>query len=538
MDTSLISVKQLRARIEGPDEIAVIDVREQGVFYHGHLYSACCIPLSQLEILIGRLVPRQTTPIVVHDGGGDSRLARIAMDRLGRMRYTHVSILEGGIVAWKDAGHELFSGVNVPSKAFGEMVEQACRTPHISAQELHQRLETKDNIVVLDSRPYGEYTKTSIPTGINVPGAELVHRVFDLVKDPATTVVVNCAGRTRSIIGAQSLINAGLENPVMALKDGTMGWFLAGFEPDHGKTQIGDKPAKNGLVQAQQAAADVAARFDVKTVDHDQVLEWQHQTKERTLFLLDVRTEEEYLRGHFPGAQWAPGGQLVQATDEYMAVHNARVVLIDDISVRAIMTASWLQQMGWREVYVLENGLSDLDLESGPYRGGNRISAVNQFVSAEQLHKTLDSKEPVVVLDLSSSKFYREKHIPGAFWGVRSRLESSFSKLPETDVLVLTAENVELAQLAAMDLQQLEKDLSIFVLEGGFQAWEEAGYPLASGLERPICDADDVWYKPYELDHTEDISQHMQDYLDWEVDLVGQLKRDGVRPFDIVSPGS
>jgi hypothetical protein len=31
---------------------------------------------------------------------------------------------------------------------------------------------------------------------------------------------VNCAGRTRSIIGTQSLINAGVPNPVTALRNG------------------------------------------------------------------------------------------------------------------------------------------------------------------------------------------------------------------------------------------------------------------------------------------------------------------------------
>ena len=177
------------------------------------------------------------------------------------------------------------------------------------------------------------------------------------------------------------------------------------------------------------------------------------------------------------------------------------------------------------------------ELESGPFKSSNRISAINQFVSVEQLRESLDSEESVVVLDLSSSRLYREQHIPGAFWGVRSRLENSLSQLPASDVLVLTANNVELAQLAAMDIKQLQPDLSVFVLDGGLKAWEDAGYPMASGLERPICEADDVWYKPYELDHTNDISQHMQDYLDWEVDLIDQIKRDGIRPFNIVSSG-
>lgn len=535
MTTSSISVQQLREQIHGTDEIAIIDVREQGVFYHGHLYSACCVPLSQLELVIGALIPRLTTSIVVHDEGGDSHLATLAADRLSKMQYSNVALLEGGVAAWRDAGHEIFTGVNVPSKAFGEVLEQTCHTPHITATELHQRIQDEEDIVVLDSRPFGEFTKTSIPTGVNVPGAELVYRVFDLVKDPSTTVVVNCAGRTRSILGAQSLINAGLKNPVMALKDGTMGWFLAGFQPKHGETQVAGAPSDNGLEQAQRAASEVAARFNVKTIEQEKLTEWQHQTKERTLYLLDVRTEQEYLDSHFPGARSAPGGQLVQATDEYIAVHNARVVLFDNVKVRAIMTASWLQQMGWSEVFVFEGLYEKTFSETGPYRSSHRISAINQVVSAEQLRDSLDRNESVAVLDLSSSKVYREKHVPGAYWGVRSRLESSIGQLPQADILVLSADNVELIQLAAMEVAQLLPNASVFVLDGGYSSWEAAGYPVASGLEHPICEADDVWYKPYELDHTADISQHMQEYLDWEVELIDQLKRDGVRPFSIVT---
>ena len=41
------------------------------------------------------------------------------------------------------------------------------------------------------------------------------------------------------------------------------------------------------------------------------------------------------------------------------------MVLIDDTGVRAIMTASWLIQMGWEEVYVLEGRLDNTNLEIG-----------------------------------------------------------------------------------------------------------------------------------------------------------------------------
>ncbi|HEY7845513.1 MAG TPA: thiosulfate sulfurtransferase, partial [Bradyrhizobium sp.] len=59
-----------------------------------------------------------------------------------------------------------------------------------------------------------------------------------------------------------------------------------------------------------------------------------------------------------------PGGQLVQEIDMAAPVRGARILLTDDRSVRADMTASWLAQMAW-EVYVLDGGY-DGPLEAGP----------------------------------------------------------------------------------------------------------------------------------------------------------------------------
>ena len=110
------------------------------------------------------------------------------------------------------------------------------------------------DMVVVDSRPFDEFQRVSIPSATNVPGAELVLRIHDIAPSPDTLVVVNCAGRTRSIIGAQSLINAGLPNKVVALRNGTMGWTLAGLMPDSGKTRRFTEPSSGGLAWAKSAA--------------------------------------------------------------------------------------------------------------------------------------------------------------------------------------------------------------------------------------------------------------------------------------------
>ena len=119
-------------------------------------------------------MPRLTTPIVVYDDG--EGLAEAALPRLAALGYTNVSLLERGLSGWRSAGGEIFRDVNVPSKAFGELVEAQRHTPSLSASEVHALLESGANMVVLDARRREEYETMSIPSAISVPGAELILR--------------------------------------------------------------------------------------------------------------------------------------------------------------------------------------------------------------------------------------------------------------------------------------------------------------------------------------------------------------------------
>jgi rhodanese-related sulfurtransferase len=535
-ETKRIAAQALQQRLGGTGEIALLDVREQGVHLKGHPFFASSAPLSRLELLIGDLVPRRTTPIVVFDDGVEG-LAETAAERLARFGYSDVAILVRGLVGWHEAGFEVFSGINVPSKAFGEFVEHHYETPRIPAAELKSLKDSGTNLVILDSRPFEEYRRMNIPDGIDAPGAELAFRVHELAPDPTTLVVVNCAGRTRSIIGAQSLINAGIPNKVVALKDGTMGWELAGFHCEHGATRKAPVPSRGGGKKARAAAAAVARRFGVKTVPRAQAQKWLLD-RARTTYLLDVRSPEEYAAGHIAGARHAPGGQLVQSTDEYCAVRNARLVLADPERVRAVMTASWLIQMNWRDVYVLEpegyDGFSGWPLARGSQRGApsaiaGGLKPVRKMTPA-QWYERMRGQSDCAAIDLASSLRHRDKHVPHAWWAVRARLAEAKKFVFNPKALLLTSEDGLLAQLAVPDAAALWPNAEIVVLDGGNTAWFAAGLPVEKGLDRATTANDDVWYKPY--DHPGDVlKQHMQDYLDWEVALVEQIKRDPTIKF-------
>ena len=503
----MISATELQRRLAGHGEAALLDVREQGVHYRGHPFYASSAPLSRLELLIADLVPRRTAPIVVFDGG--EGLATKAAARLAALGYGVVEILEDGCAGWRAAGGELFSGINVPSKAFGEFVEHRYETPRIEAKELRALQTTGAKMVVLDSRPYEEYQRMCIPGGIDAPGAELAYRVHDLAADPDTLVVVNCAGRTRSIIGCQSLRNAGIANRVVALKDGTMGWELAGYGCERDASRHAPAPSAEGRAKAQAAADGVAQRYGIKFADAGLVHRWL-QDERRTTYLLDVRAREEFEQAHIVGSRHAPGGQLVQATDEYMAVRHARVVLVDPQRVRAIMTASWLGQMGWHDVYVLPS-FAGFALETGPRK--QAAFGLPPWPTTREAQGT--------VLDFSTSLRFHHRHIPGAWWVVRSRLDEARRAVGEQNMLTLTSEDGVLAQLAAPEVQALWPQATVLVLQSGNAAWPG---PWEQGHERTTTTRDDVWYKPY--DHEAGFEQHARDYLAWEVALIEQIKRD------------
>lgn len=530
ISTPEVTPGALKAMIRDGGELAILDVREEGVFAREHLLFAASLPMSHLEMRADALVPRRTTRVVIVDEDG-GQLAQRAAYRLFDFGYKNIAVLAGGVRGWQKAGFELFSGVFVPSKAFGEIVEHECDTPRMEPAEVKERIDRGEDIVILDSRPMDEFRRMSIPGGIDCPGAELVHRAFDMVKSPETLVVVNCAGRTRSIIGAQSLINAGLPNKVVALKNGTMGWHLAGLKLDHGKTQHAPAPGAEGLKRAQDAAAQVARRFGVSRIDHATLARYRAEAPVRSLYLLDVRTPAEYEAGHLPGARSAPGGQLVQSTDLYVGTRNARLVLVDSEAVRAVMTASWLIQLGWTEVHVLDKALDDQTLEKGP----ERINVLGKLpptatISVDELHRMLDR---VSVVDLDTSLKYRAGHIHDAWFAIRARLSDSISKLPADRPVVLTSPDGMLARFAAGDLAGKTAH-EIQVLEGGTEAWCIAGYKLQVGDEQWADQPEDVWYKPY--DNRSGQEDKMREYLTWEVGLVAQVERDGDARFKVMKP--
>jgi rhodanese-related sulfurtransferase len=358
MNISSVTPSEVRTALLLRQEIALLDVRHEAQFATGHPLFAANMAAGRIALEAAVRLPRKDVPIVLYDDG--EGLVAVAAERLAALGYSNIRQLAGGLQGWKQAGHEVFEDVNSYAKAFGELVEHRRHTPSLAAEEVGALIAEGANIQILDVRRFDEYATMNIPGSMSVPGAELVLRAGRAAPDPETTIIVNCAGRTRSIIGTQSLINAGVSNKVRALRNGTIGWTLAKQSLDHGSSKRGEIGAIEG---GEANARDVAYRAGVRHIGADEMLALQAQT-DRTLYRFDVRSEEEYMAGHLAGFRHYAGGQLVQEIDMAAPVRGARIVLTDDRRVRANMTASWLAQMGW-EVYVLEGGY-DGKLEIGP----------------------------------------------------------------------------------------------------------------------------------------------------------------------------
>lgn len=529
----VIDAATLKAALQDGQEIALLDVREAGVFAHGHLLLAASAPLWRLELLIDRLVPRRDTRIVLTDGGDNrDQLAHDAAAKLVRLGWRNVAVLEGGVGGWVAAGNQRFTGSNVPSKAFGEVIEHRKHTPWIDAQALQQRIERGDDIVVVDSRTTEEFADFSLPFAHSVPGAELVYRIGELAPRPETLVVVNCAGRTRSIVGAQTLIDAGIPNPVVSLKDGTMAWLLEGRTLAHGRVTPLPEPSPETLRDARERAERVAKAAGVRRIDATTLADFVASEDHRSVYRFDIRTRAEYEGGHLPDWRWAPGGQLVQATDEYVGTRHARIVLADFDGVRALTTAAWIAQLGGHEVFVFTPE-ANAELVTGPEPIRVLSSrAPARTVSAQQAREQLEAQR-ARLFDVERRAPYQKRHAAGAWFAVPDQLEALVADLRKEQTILLTSSDGVLARIVAAELAA-RTGRDVRAITGGTQAWIAAGLPTDSGAARVLTGDDDYWFSPYHQPTQVQRDAGFREYLEWEVGLVAQLEREGDVGFRLV----
>lgn len=516
-----ISPKTLQCwLLEDGSEVAVLDVREAGQFGVAHLLFGVPLPYSVFELELERLVPNRTVRLVVYDDGLSGVAERSAL-RATALGYEQVYVLEGGTEGWTRAGYELFAGVNVPSKVFGELVEEAQHTPSIKAEDLNEMLARDEPVLVLDGRPFHEYQKMNIPGSICCPNGELAYRVSAIVKDDKTPIVVNCAGRTRSIIGAQTLRELGIvRNPIFALENGTQGWALAGLKLEHGSARR--YPAALPVADSDErvaAAAKLARDNGVRTLEIDEARSWLEDS-ERTTYLLDIRTPEEFENGSIMGASNAPGGQLVQATDHWLAVQGSRVLLLDFDGVRAPVVAQWLRRLGWDAHTVRVPATTKVaEHENEPRTTRLVLTELPDPVTAETLESWRRDGQCLIV-DVRPSMEFRRGHIPGSIWSIRPRIEEDIPT--DAQRVVLVGDEIPIIQLAMSELKSRQQT-AFYYLEGGYKGWVSEGRATSASPEVP-SDEQAIDYLFFVHDRHDGNLESARQYLAWEQGLISQLE--------------
>lgn len=524
---SAIGSRELRNQLDSDAQIGVIDVREPQDFVDGHIPESTPVPRRKLEFSLPKVVPNREAVVVLCDDMGER--APLDAEWLSFLGYEDVRYLAGGMDAWVDEGLEIIeaidtvpaTGSNVPSKDFGEKIQALEDIPQLTPEELDERLRTDgEDILVTDVRTPTEHSSATIPGSINVEGVDLARYIDILREDPDQPVVVHCAGRTRSIIGTATLRRLGFTN-VYELENGTMGWKLAGYELEEGAERHVTEMDKNDeyAEEIRDSAFDLLDEHDIPRLSHEEFRAVQTD-KDETVYAIDVRTSDEYEAGHVPGTISIPGGQAIQTADEHIAVRNGTIVLISDQHVRASIVAFWFAEMGFPNVTILDEGVTGWmengrELVEGPDRnepvGMDAVRGIVEMIDPTTL-STLDA----TVIDIDYSENYSHQHVPGAKWVSRYDLERTIegNRTFVDGPLVLTCQHGEYAMYAAAAIEhELDHD-EVYALDGGVEAWTNAGLSTESGTREMRFTPRDVVEAPYEQGRNA-----MRSYLEWEEEL-------------------
>ena len=517
-----ITPETVRSWISDKEEVAFIDVREIGQHTNGHPFFSISIPYSLFEFNIKILVPnKQTRVILIDNNNGISDLVYNIAHQMG---YSNISIIEGGVEEWVSAGYKLFDGINVPSKSFGELIEKYFHTPSITAKELAQKQKNNENYIVIDGRPFLEYNKMSIPKSICCPNAELFYRVSSHIKDMNTEIIINCAGRTRSIIGAQTLINFGIKNKVKALENGTQGWFLSELSLEHNKNKYLEVlPNDLEIQQLQNKVLKLTNDLNIDLINLKKAQELIIDKKKST-FIFDVTTSKTI--SITPGIIMnVPGGQLIQATDKYIGVWKATVILVDDGDlIRAGTTSFWLKKMGY-EVYILKEGLLKAQTLKFTKEIDHKLIDLD-FINLEDLVKI----KKQILYDIRSSKDFCKMRIKNSIWLNRAHLYRE--KIKTDDPIIIITDNLEKASLIVKDLKQKDKGAIIKVYK--WNQNEITSYPSVIDVTiETLSEQNNIDFNFHTHMRHDGNKEHAKQYLEWEINLVSKMDKQELSFFKL-----
>jgi len=521
-----LEAAEYERRRAGARPPVLLDVRERGEFALGQIPGATPLARGLIELRLPRVVPDRAWPLVLYCE--DGRRSALAATTVVAMGYGDVGVLAGGLAAWRASGRPVIEGWGVPGKAYGERVA-AAGVPQVTAEELAARRAGGEPVTVVDVRTEEEFLRGHVPGAYHVPGGQLVREVPALLDRPDAPVVVSCAGRTRGILGAALLREAGLPN-VQALLNGAMGWRLAGYELEEGPGR--GRPAVAPETHAEWTAEATARLIRDEGIRFIAPGDFLGSLARAPRYVVDVRLPEEYRAGHLPGAISLPAGQLALHYENWLAVPSLPVVVVADDAVRPVWAAALLQRLGFGDVRVLEGGIPAVAAAGEALEAGDGQPEVFGLEAARRqvagvapraLAEALRAGR-VAALDVRGSGEFGVGHLPGARWLARGKLELLVEEMvPDGATPVVTVCDTGVrATLAAATLRGLGYADARY-LEGGLPAWQAAGLPVEEGLEGAdvsVAEAQGDFGHTLWSGALQRTRADMENYLTWEENLV------------------
>lgn len=507
---------------------ALLDVREKYEFTAEHIAWATPLSRGRLELDADRLLMSADVPVLCY-AGRDTRAERAA-ETLASLGYAQAAVLHGGVSAWRAAGLETVYGWGFPGKDWGEKIFVQHAVPEVTADELAALID-RDEALVVDSRTGPEFHRGHIPGAMSVPGGELVVVGPELARQAGSrTIVVHCAGRTRSVVGADLLRRMGIAN-VVALKGGTGQWMMTGRALETESFAHAPEPCAEAAQTSHDYAERVRRAARIPTIEPEALAALGARQPH---YVVDVRLPDRYDAGHIPGAFSCPLGQIPLASEEFVALRRAPVVVYCDDTRRATVAAQILREIGYPASTVLAGGLSAWR-EGGhrvatrePARGLPLSPPFGSNVSAAELRRLVDAGAPVQIVDVRGLREYDAGHIVGSRFIPRGTLEDRASVLAgDRGVTIVTyCDDCARAIGAARAVRELRPEHRVVWLDGGLAEWRRAGGAVEPGVDGTGLTADHVREDVSATDlgsARTSIAQEggfsaafMQRYLEWE----------------------
>jgi rhodanese-related sulfurtransferase len=355
-------------------------------------------------------------------------------------------------------------------------------------EELERLLQSDQVYACIDVRERGEFALDQIPDTTPLARGTLEYRVEKMIPSKSVPVVVCCNDGRRSELAAMTLLEMGYRD-VRLLAGGIVAWKKSGLATRQG-WGVGGK----------EYGEKIAIKEAVTQISPEEL--FAARDRDENVVLVDVRTEEEYLRGHVPGAVNVPGGQLLFEVPGLLRNEDSLVVVSCAGRTRGILGTQLLREAGLRKVCALQNGamgwrLAGYELAVGPREeqvGSTGIqvrswvkeatqrvaSKANvRSVCCKEVERLQSSTDIYYLVDVRLPKEFRSEHVIGSInlpGGQIALAYENFLAVRQATLFILADDDIRPVWASAL-FQRLGFP-RVFVIDGGIQAMAAHGFKL------------------------------------------------------------